>query len=277
MRSIEEAPPEEQERPRQPRIRVIGASRSHRVRIEMLLDRFLPIVMERLTAEGCPQPRRLVVVGHPRVGHEHNRGELTTTRTATAWIWLNPHEDPDTLAWVMAHELGHAMLAAQAGWPIWPRQTTVGERIASEFVAEHLASGLCSDAAPTLLLDDALAVADQWFRMRGRARRMGSVAPGPLDFECVRTEIDELGRQYAYALAASRLADDSEASRLATWLAQRPILGEIVAPLTAAVAMLGAEPSLTSCSQMVATTGSTIDERRAEVFARPHALRAIAV
>lgn len=256
-------------------LRVIGATIERRVEIAALLAPLLPSVARRLADDGICRPRGLIIVGHDLEGHG-NRGELTVRDRGFAWLWLSDTITEGPIAeWTVAHELGHLLVACAAGWDTGAPRTTAGERIAGEYIAQRLAGEMLIDASgPRPAYDDADVdhALILWAYTRRAARRLVEVRGDERDYARLCEAVRLLAREYAYASGAAIARPDPAAAELAGWLADRPLISRIVAPLR--TADFGAATTLRGLVSTRRTVGSSIDELLASMVEEPAAAAA---
>ena len=241
--------------------RIISSDPVDRAALIDLMDRLLPVVTSRLAAASLESPR-VIIVGCARSDHA-NDGELTVRSGRRAWIWLPPSpESSERRTWTAAHELGHLLLQAGAGWRLMA-DSTAGERLVGEYLAERLAREIVDEAglarAP-LVYDTAYieGAPDLWLFA---CRKAGKILDGrgvPADPARVREAVRLVARAYAYALPQA-LAGEPAAVKLTSWLADRPVLGARVAPLTDAAVRLATTASLAELATVQRTIGAATE------------------
>jgi hypothetical protein len=211
-----------------------------------LLEAARPVIaalIGRLLAEDLALPRGLVVVGHDRANPD-NAGQLVMTRRNFAWAWMKAGLEPERLAPIVAHELGHLALAA-GGRFVAPPEGAIGHHIAGEWMAEAMAGELLAEAglpASPFDLDGRAAEAfGLWTYLKGKA---ALVLPGTVDEQDqarFRRGLWHLARMWAYAQGRRTFADANEpgewatsATELTEWIGGIPLVSRLIEPIATA-------------------------------------------
>lgn len=195
-------------------------------------------------------PRGLITVAHTRAGHD-NGGELVVRPRGFAWVWLDTSDEAQPLLeWSGAHEIVHLLIAGASGWPTWPDESTIGQRVAGEYLANRFAGQILAEAG-LALPDTTYQAADvQWVMGMARHARRKAIAlldgdSEPRDLERVRESVRVLARDHAYALGRTAAVTDPAAAHLAHWLGVNiPLVARIVEPIRVAGQRLADDASL---------------------------------
>lgn len=258
--------------------RVIGADPNREGDLARLVAPMLSVALRRWADEGITPPRGLVVVGHARVSH--NDGEFTIGRGRFAWLWLADDLVGETLAWTVAHEIAHLVIAGATGFTDSAAvRGTAGERIAGEYAAEVLAGEILTEAAITrlqLAYDEATVdhVVSLWSYARRKAQILTCGDPGPTDQSRLEEAVRLLVRDFAYAAGRGVATGDVRALHLADWLSTRPGIDRLIAPLRGSATGSGA--SIRATAHEIRQIGAEIDALMASAPNRADLAQAIA-